>query len=131
MHFASGSSIVRSIPSNIHPRISFLVAHVPSAMSFFSETGGPILLPVMFGGGNTLLIPSNIRREHCRSSCSLVVCSTPIKSSMYTSSNEMNLLFVSSEFVGCGSVGTEGQSMSIMMFSIGCSGTCSLEFVFS
>ena len=51
-HFVVGSSIVNAMPSSSQPRISLRVSHVPSAMSFFTLIGGPILLPVIDGGGN-------------------------------------------------------------------------------
>ena len=50
-HLVVGSSMVNAMPSSTHPRISFLVSHVPSAISFFKLIGGPMLLPVVAGEG--------------------------------------------------------------------------------
>ena len=78
----SGSSIVREMPSKSQPRISLRVSHVPSAMSFFTETGGPSGLLVISGGGNTLLIALRMVRASLRRISLSVLWISPMKSSM-------------------------------------------------
>jgi hypothetical protein len=82
LHFFWGNSIVLANPSNSQPRTSLRYAHVPSSINFFSDTGGPMVLPVNAGGGNRLLMPLRIFLDNCSSSTSSVLCSTPMESSM-------------------------------------------------
>ena len=63
----AGRSIVRAMPSKSQPRISFLVSHVPSATSFLTETGGPMVLLVISGGEKTLVMALRMARESRRS----------------------------------------------------------------
>ena len=86
MHFAGGSWMVKFLPSNIHPRISLVLLHVPSPLAnFASEIGSAPQCLVTCGGGKMECIPCNIARDICVRCASDTLLVAPIKSSTYTS----------------------------------------------